>query len=251
MSLNLNPLYLPCDVEHKNGLWATFNNKAGYACSPDGYLLTMAPKGFARLDDLNPTEERDFWDFTFTLAAEGIDNPEKRGSRLQPPLRKCLSPCRVAVGLNDGIYAGQSIGAVHAHTIWVGKQNPAFDMDLEESLTEQRTILYGDDDSYYSCAATEIQLTPARYAEQIRSARHFLAKEFTLLDKPCFSIYTKQASPDDPRDGAAIVIESWTADHPSIISVSDAFRAFGGIRPLKKYASPQELTYSHFEKVPS
>ncbi len=84
----LSPLFRNCHIEGPNGLWANYNNERDYTCSFDGYLMCLTPPRFARLDDMTYREEKEFWDFTFVLAAEGAADPKKEVCRNRAPSAK-------------------------------------------------------------------------------------------------------------------------------------------------------------------
>lgn len=240
-STALSPLFRECHIEGPNGLWANYNNHPDYACSFDGYLMGLTPPHLSRLDDMSEREEKEFWDFTFSLAAEGTSNPDKRGVPHSRPLRDSFKPCHVVVALNDGPVTWQSIGSNHSHIVWVAEENPVFSMDIREAMGVERATM--------PVASTEIVLTPDTHAQRIRQARDNLRGAFSTATDSGFSLYTRRACAGDPRNGAAMVIEAWTAKHDSRISVSNALRAFGLVRPLSHSGEPRGLKYSCFEKT--
>lgn len=247
----LPPLIKPCALEGPNGLWVYYNNHPYHGCSPDGYALSLTPPKIARLDDMNAAQENEFWDFTFQLAANGIHNPDGRGSADARPARANVGPCPVFVALNDGISTWQTVGSVHGHVVWTAQDSNLAGIDLEETMTKERSALCGGEDGYYPEAAIEIVLTPENSGHAIRAARHALRDNFIWKTSPDFAIYTKMASFDDPRHGASVVVEAWTHDHHSLLSLSNVMRAYTGIRPLSASPTRRGFNYSHFEKMPT
>lgn len=251
MPRNLEPLIKPSEIEGPNGLWACYNNHSFHGCSPDGYLLSLTPPHFAHLDDMSVDQENEFWDFTFRLAANGIYNPDGRGTIDTPPARYNTDPCPVFVAINDGVSTGQTVGSVHAHVVWVPKDSDIARIDLEETLTMERSAIHNDDDGYYPEASVEITLSHENSGHKIRSARDALRNNFAWKSNPDFAIYTKMASLDDPRSGASVVIEAWTPEHNSLLSISNVLRAYTGTRPLSDSPPKRGLNFSCFEKLPT
>lgn len=151
------------------------------------------------------------------------------------------------MALNDGPVTWQSIGSNHGHIVWVAKENPVFTKDIREEMGTKRAALHGGQ-NYEPKASVEIILTLDLYADHIRQARSNLREAFSGAKETGFSLYTTRACAGDPRHGASMMIEAWTDDHDSKISVSNALRIMGLVRPMNDHAGPRGLKYSSFQK---
>jgi len=208
----------------ENGLWGVFNNVAVLTCSNDGYLLTIAKPGIGRLDDMSAAEEKAYWDFTFTNAAAGIETAEGRGmdTSLSPKSTKPSVLC----AMNDGTAAWQNVGTTHCHVVWT--HTPSAIGDMQEHLENDRRFFSGDP-NYAPLATATVDLKAPDFSDRIRNVRSIMRRSFESASPLSYSIYMKEPSQEDPRNGSQMVIEAWTPERHAIGSISQFIRYWNGL----------------------
>ncbi len=239
----LTPLIKTASMDGPDGLWGVFNNTRELTCSKDGYLLSITREDIGRFDDMTPEQERQFWDFTFTAATEGLHDPSKRGLA---PSAEQPENCGVVCLVNDGTAAWQNVGTSHAHIVWTS--TPETIGDLQKRLQEDRAF-YAGGETYLPLATTTITLNAATVADDIRAARQTLRDQFQKeAGDICFSLYTKTPQQEDPRKGADFVIEAWSKEHHSVSSLSQSVRYWNGLWGSPINPQAMGLKYSGFHK---
>lgn len=223
----------------KDGVWAFDNVKDATSVSQDFYALVVPSQTHARLDDFSLREEENFWRLTFQISRDALLKLSESTSKVR----------QILIGVNDGVYAGQTVPHTHSHVAAVHEKSVNHVLE-ERPIINLKQEIEGMRSQFCKAVGTPVATRHAHlsfdridlFARSVRWQREVLRKK----GADSFRIYSEQGIAPKSK-GINMVIDGAHAQNPQF-SVAKAMRVINGLMSPENLDNSFGMSrFSHFE----